>query len=164
LVGRYYVEFFGCETPDYWTTQWYPDQQSATDATPVTVKLGVGAGPLWATMKEALPQPGVIEGEVLKSPHGGPLSGVCVAAFAATTPSGTPVMTATTNGIGHYTMTVPGGSSYLVDFGGCGGLPADLQPQWYQNKPSEATATPVDVPQNSRVAAIDAALLPTVTP
>jgi hypothetical protein len=158
-AGTDLVEFAGCPSPSKWQTAWYGGSSEST-ATPVKVGIGRGTPHVTADMEltPLPPPPGILQGVVSKSPGGGKVGGLCAAAYLSTDPQGSAVGTATTDSDGYYELPLAPGS-YLVNFGGCGGLPTGYLGQWYQNQATESAATPVAVTSGRRTNAIDASLI-----
>jgi hypothetical protein len=88
----------------------------------------------------------------------GPLGGICVGAF---TPQGSRVTETATARNGRYTLTGLAAGNYLVSFAspGCGNSGSYVT-QWYNNQPTQATATPVAVTVGVDTPSINAVLQP----
>src|SRR5207248_2343365 len=81
-----------------------------------------------------------------------PLASMCVAALNAST--GSQLGFTTTNASGQYTISALPSGSYKVEFTDCSG--AGYLPQYYNGKPSFATATPVALEAPATVSGINA--------
>ncbi|MGZ6711199.1 MAG: carboxypeptidase regulatory-like domain-containing protein [Solirubrobacteraceae bacterium] len=148
-AGNYTVGFQACGGGNY-VTQYYNNKPSATGADLVTVT----AGSTTSGVDAALRPGGQITGTVTDAVTGSPVANECVGAFAGTSVVGS----ATTDASGHYAVMGLAAGSYTIGFQTCGG--GNYLPQYYNNKPSPATADPVTVTAGATTSGVDAALQP----
>ncbi|MCU1429015.1 MAG: hypothetical protein JWL83_3015, partial [Actinomycetia bacterium] len=120
-----------------------------------------GAGLVALSAAPASADSSSISGTVTAAAGGGPLSGVCVNAFTPGTL--TLVAQATTDATGAYTLaTVPTGNvdMQFIGSGLCpGGVGVNVVTQWFNNQPTQASATPVTVVTGSPTLNVDAAMV-----
>jgi hypothetical protein len=149
--GSYTVAFFDCTNR--------PRYAGLTRPAPVTV-----TAPRAVTgINGQLSQPGTIAGTVLGPPSGRPQRDVCVVAVPVS-PDGTYGLGVTGKG-GAYQMTGLAAGQYQVYFGDPFCLfvfsqGPSLAPQWYNDQPSQSTATQVGVSAGTVTTGIDATLAP----
>ncbi|MEA2355513.1 MAG: hypothetical protein QOD61_1642, partial [Solirubrobacteraceae bacterium] len=110
---------------------------------------------LWA-VPAAEAATGQITGTVTSASTGTPVSGATVELFDA---AGNPVAFATTAPDGTYAFTGLATASYEVGFSS-GASGANVLPEFYNHKPTLATADPVPVTDGNTTPGIDAALAP----
>ena len=140
-----------------YVTQWYKDKANLSTATPVKVT----AGMTHTTVNATLAAGGSISGRVAKAGTV-PLEGICVGAQKVGTFMGTTsnVSTATT---GTYTLTGLGPGTYVVSFRDTGfcfnGVAGNYVTQWYKDKASQSTATPVKVTSGTTHKTVNATLV-----
>ena len=152
-AGRYLVyvgdPLCSFSEPDL-APQWYLGQPTPSGATAVSVTSGDTT-----TISDAtLAQDGSISGTVTETGHS-PLRGVCVAATATIAGSG-PVYSVTT-GSGSYSIGDLPAGQYRVEFSsGCGAV--GYHAQWWKDKASQQTATPVTVTAGTATTGIGAVL------
>ena len=141
-TSTYSVEFFPCD-----------DQ----NLIPVISHAKVTA-PHAVTGLNATLRPGGSISGVVTAAAGGAVSNTCVE-VVSTDPTN-PGSFATTNVDGSYLADGLAAGSYQVYFGDptCVFSPVNFAPQWYDNQPTQATATPVTVTVGQTTPSIDAAL------
>lgn len=101
--------------------------------------------------------PATITGKVTAAKSGTAVAGICVTASSST---GNEVGFATSSAKGTYSITGLPPGNYPVSFTtGCGSGSSDYAPQWWDNSPTLAGATPVGVTAGNTTAGINAALL-----
>jgi hypothetical protein len=133
--------------------QWYQNQASQVNATPVRVTAGQRHSDVDAT----LAADGGISGTVTDAAHGVPLAGLCVTAVGPGVAAGNPRVTAVTAADGSYLISDLEPGSYAVSFAvGCGAK--GFKVQWYSGASSRAAATPVAVTSNAVSTRIDASM------
>jgi hypothetical protein len=151
-TGSYKVEFQVCTGTGY-LTQYYHNQPTLAAANSIAVTDGTTTGGIGAKMVPA----GQITGTVTNNaatPK--PLAGMCVDVWDAS--SNTFVNAAKTNSAGQYAVGPLAAGSYKVEFIDCA---ASLYVnQYYNNKATLATATPITVTGGSTKAGINAKLVP----
>lgn len=149
-AGAYVVEFtvpFN-STLDY-VTQYYEGKAGYAEATPVNVVAGATASDIDAQLVEG----GRITGRVTSATTGTPIEGALVCAL----PTGnTAPGCAITNTGGEYALSSLASGEYKVAFA----YPRLYEPQYYNGKPSLASAEPVPVTAGATTSGIDAALAP----
>lgn len=146
-AGQYKLEFDPSSSS--LATEWYEDAPTRDAATVVAVEDGTAQ-----TIDVDIPTGSTLLGEVTSEAGDAPLEGIEVRAYA---PSGgnswTDVASTRTDPLGDYSFALPGGT-YRVQFSpGRGHLG-----EWFDNKPSLATATSVTLPSGGATAEADAAL------
>jgi hypothetical protein len=153
-TGQYQIQFApqGCGSGNYFT-QWWDDQSAQSSANPVKVVNGKDAGGIDASLQQA----GSISG-TLTAAGGGPLGGVCIGLFSTT---GNGVSGAVTAPNGTYSFPGLLAGTYLVNFnqGQSFCTNTTYVPQWWDNQPTQATATPITVTMGKNTGGIDAALV-----
>jgi len=129
------------------TSQWFSEQSSQAQATPVTVSAGSTHGGVGATLAAV----GEIAGTVEVS--GTPAAGVCVIAYPAAGHQAPAV--AETGPSGKYQIGGLDAGSYDVEFAaGCG--TAAYVTQWFNGAVNKSAATPVAVTAGSVTQSVDA--------
>ena len=154
--GTYDVAFgSGCGSGADWVSQWWNNQPTENTATSVTVTVGGDTGGIDAAMVAG----GSISGTVTAAAGGGPLGGVCISVFTAGTNNF--VSTGNTASDGSYTVSSLPVGTYDVDFAnpGCVSGSANWVSQWWNNQPTENTATSVTVTVGGDTGGIDAAMV-----
>jgi len=145
--GDYKVYFVGPAGKGY-ISEFYDDKPTLTAATPV----GVAAGRTTALRDAVLASGGTIAGTVTGD-GGTALKDAVVAAYTST---GTFVTSATTSAAGAYELPAVPAGDYRVLFVGPTG--STYVSEYYDDKPSLATADPVSVTAGRQTAGIDARL------
>ncbi len=134
--------------------QWYLGKQTPAGATLVSVSAG---GTTTIADSTLLPN-GSVTGTVRAA--GGPVRGVCVAAFPAgalATELGSAPVYAVTSSAGSYRISYLPAGKYRVQFSsGCGA--SGYRAQWWQHKPTRAAATAVTVTSGTVTSGISATL------
>jgi hypothetical protein len=150
-TGAYKVRFSaGGETP--YVSQYYDDESSFADASPVAVVTGATATGIDA----ALLTPGQITGKVTAAAGKAAIEGIEVCASLS---GGFFEQCSSTNASGEYTVSGLDTGEYTVEFYAPYGSGLNYLAQYYDDKPSASEANPVTVTAGSTTAAIDAALL-----
>ena len=145
--GRYKVGFHACSGGNY-LTQYYNDKPSLATADTISVTPGA----ITPGIDAALQPGGRITGTVTDAATGTPVANECVTAFSG----GDPLTTAFTDPAGQYTLSGLASGTYEVGFTACGG--GNYAPQYYNDKPTLATADSVAVTAGTATLGIDAAL------
>ncbi|MGO9457588.1 MAG: carboxypeptidase regulatory-like domain-containing protein [Acidimicrobiales bacterium] len=136
--GKYAVEFYPCNRPQNYLSQWFHNKATSANATPVTVV--AGGSP--ASASASLLTGGGITGKVTAASGGAPLSTICVEASPLDTES---YAYATTASDGTYAIVGLATGSYRVVFYPCEGNAQNYLDQWYKDATSETSATAVSV-------------------
>ena len=124
--GKYTVEFYPCNRPQNYLSQWFHNKATSANATPVTVV--AGGSP--ASASASLLTGGGITGKVTAASGGAPLSTVCVEASPLDTES---YAYATTASDGTYAIVGLATGSYRVVFYPCEGNALNYLDQWYKD-------------------------------
>jgi hypothetical protein len=150
-TGAYKIEFEDCAGTNY-VTQYYSNHPSFSTANSVSVTAPAVTSGINAKMVLG----GKITGTVTNNAASpAPLANMCVSVL---TSSGTFVNGVTTPANGQYSIAgVPAGSKKVL-FSSCGS--GDYVPQYYNNKPSLATANAVSVAAGATNTAINAKMVP----
>lgn len=152
-AGAYKVGFDGSVDGNF-APQFANGKQSLTGADPVIVQAGSTASGVNAALVEG----GQITGTVTDGSSGAPLQGITVSAYDAT---GAPIAAVDTDASGNYTIDGLDTATYRLGFqsdtGGSYGV------QFYDKKPSLATADGVAVTAGTITSGIDAGLTPAGT-
>ena len=156
-AGDYQVQFsIGCGNSGNYAAQWYDNQPTQETATSVPVTVGADTGSINASM-----QPGGSISGTVTAEGVGPLAGICVGVF---TLDGSGITNTATGADGKYTITGVGAADYIVGFdssGFCpGGTQSDYITQWYDNQPTQESATPVAVTAGDDTGSINAVMQP----
>ncbi len=143
-TSRYSVEFFPCGNQNL---------------IPVISHAKVTAPHAITGLNATLRPGGSISG-VVTAAAGGAVSNSCVEVVSSD--PNNPGSFAATNDDGTYLADGLAAGTYQVYFGDptCFFSPVDFAPQWYDNQPTQATATPVTVTVGQTTPSIDAALQP----
>lgn len=137
----------GCSDKNY-LSQYYGGSSDPAHGTSVSVDQ---AGRV-LTGIDAHMQPGASITGTVTGTLGQPLAGVQISVSSSSTPF--TASSAFSDSTGHYEVKRLTTASYKVGFGGYG-----VEPQWYDNKPDAASASPVAVVQAHVVSGIDAVLI-----
>ncbi len=152
--GTYTIEFYGCAAGVNVVAQYYTGTASGTTLASSAAPLTVGSGPV--TGIDATLVVGASIGGTVSASGGGALAGVCVSASV----SGGPVLEATTDATGSYTITGLATGTYTVMFRSCSSATAGYVAQYYGDAATAAAATPVVVSTSGQaVTSIDATLV-----
>jgi hypothetical protein len=150
-TGAYKVRFSGGgETP--YVSQFYDDESSFADATPVAVVTGSTATGIDA----ALLTPGHITGKVTAAAGKAAIAGIEVCASLS---GGFFEQCASTNANGEYTVSGLDTGEYTVEFYAPSGSGLNYLTQYYDDESSFEDATKVSVSAGATSSGIDAALL-----
>jgi len=154
VPGNYKLQFNFLEnivpSPElYSLPEWYNDSQNHAGATVVPITLGTTNN----VLDGVLPDGTAISGRVTIA-GGAPATPVTARAYESPTLS----RSATTDGAGNYIikripMSVTSRTVYFVPGGTCNGLP-----EWFNDKPDQASANPVSILPRVTTAGIDAVL------
>lgn len=150
-AGRYTVEFADprCgSNPDNWAPQWYRGKTSPAAATRVTIR----AGRTTRHINARRMRHGAVIGGRVTSQAGARLDRGCVAGFG---PGGGEVAQRTIRHGGYLFRGLPGGNYRVLFDPNCEGE-TRLLPQWWQDKPSFAKATPIRLHVGHFATGIDA--------
>lgn len=140
----------GCGAGSY-VTQYYNDESSWASADPVTVTLGATTTGIDAAMVAG----GHITGTVRARGTRTVLADMCVDAYDG---GGGVAASAQTDSSGTYTLSALPTGSYRVGFG-CGGDNPPYRTQYYNNKATLASATPIPVTEDTTTSGINAAMV-----
>ena len=148
--GTYHVYFYdGCDDGRNHESEWFDNQTYAT-ATEVVVTPPDDTPGIDAELTSL----GSISGTVT-SDTGEPLADICVEVYDATSSHWT--AWAGTDSAGSYTAYVPEGTHHVLFSDGCDAL-TDHAEEWFDDQPTQATATGVVVTGNGATSGIDAEL------
>ena len=149
-TGNYYL-WFAPQVSDYFG-EYYNDKPTLAAADPVSVTLGSVTG----NINAALTLSGKITGQVTAAGTGAPLPNVYVYAYTSTTSyTWNYVAYDSTDSTGVYTITGLTTGNYYLRFDPPG---SDYFEEYYNDKPSLATADPVSVTLGSVTSGINTAL------
>jgi len=146
--GPITVLFQDCNHAGPYADQWWDHVADQSAATTITVQSGVTTPGIDARLALA----SVISGHVYDEGNT-PLENVCVAAYGDSTVGGS----ARTASDGSYLLPLRTPGSYAVQFVDCSSTPAHSG-EWWDDQPTEATATRVAVAAEANVGGIDAHL------
>ena len=149
-ADSYLVYFQDCNNVGPFQDQWWNDQPDPSSANAVTV----GAGTTTAGIDAHLGAAAQIEGHVTDG-GGHPIEGICAQATSASAVGGM----ARTNSSGDYAINIAQPGAYKVQFIDCNQTPT-YAGQWWDNQPTAATATVVNVAAAQVVDHVDASLAP----
>ena len=149
-AGAYRLGFVGCD--DNVEPEFYDDEDSLAEATPITVTAGADTPNIDAQLATG----GSISGEVSNS-SSDPLSGICVRAYDA---NGGASNAGVTNASGEYTVGGLASGDYRLEFtDGCFlSSNNNVLGEFYDDQQTLAAATPVSVSAGSDTPDIDAEL------
>ena len=151
-TGSYKVRFYDeCDVALEHAYEWYNDKGSQAAADPVSVTQGSAT----TNIDAALAPGGSISGRVAAE-GGGPLPGICVIAYDAS--SGEFAGFDETNSSGSYSVLGLRTGSHKILFRDTCDSAADRAYEWYDDKASRAVADPVSVTAGNETPDIDAAL------
>jgi 5-hydroxyisourate hydrolase-like protein (transthyretin family) len=148
-TGSYRVGFVDCNASVY-VTQYYNVKTSLASADPVAVT----AGATRSGINAAMVAEGQITGKVTDSSTAVPLSGICVDLYSG---NGNVVSSVSTDGTGLYTTPHMAAGTYRVGFFNCGG--STYAAQYYNEKPSLASANSVTIADGTVTSGINAAMV-----
>ena len=147
--GDYRVQFYDCDGPRTYVTEYYDDKESFDAADEVAVTEGSET----QNIDAALTKGGSISGTVTDEASGDPIAGICVSAQG-----GSYGGSDTTDSDGNYKITGLRPGDHTVYFYDCDGFPEDYVSEYYDDERFSNNADPVAVTSGSETQNIDAAL------
>lgn len=146
-AGDYLARFQACGSGNF-VEEWWDDEPTSTTADVITVAAGASRTGVDATLATGATISGRVQG------GSGPLQGACASALGT---SGTTGYGSTlTNAAGEYTITGLPAGTYKVRFMACNA--GSYVGEWWDDKPSMATADPIVLAAGASRADVDATL------
>ncbi|HEX4444614.1 MAG TPA: IPT/TIG domain-containing protein [Galbitalea sp.] len=150
--GSYTLEFVAATGADY-ATQWWTGKPTEAGATFISLTAGLAISGKNVALAST---DGSISGTVTDATAGGPVASIAAYAYDA---GGNLTATAYTDSSGNYTVAGLPAGSYTVFVSHDAAFETNYVNQWYGNKSTEATATPIAVAAATAVTGKDVALV-----